>query len=163
MNDNKEVEQKGFDIKAFINNKDAVIRIGVMLSVVGFILGYAASYISEYDATIGAASMDIAKIIIMAGIALVCYYFLRFVNVDTAKILGMKSESKDVVKTIEPSEPEVQVDTKNSMFCPSCGKQISKTSTFCLHCGKQPKEIVQTEEVSEEVPEEEPEQPKSEE
>jgi len=111
----EKVSENKIDIKKLLKNKDAILKLGLILVIAGFILGYCASFVAEANQGAGVAVMQSAQGILLVGVIFFVYYFLVFFNIKKS------SES----------------------LCSHCGKAMREDVKFCPHCGTESKDDVE--------------------
>jgi len=100
-------------IKRILNNKNAVIKLGMMLTIAGFIIGWVSGFIKQYSMDVGIVIMQTGTLFMYIGIIFIGYYVLRFSNTkksdtEPAKTEDITTEIINDVESIEKVKTEKQ-------------------------------------------------------
>ena len=96
------------DIKKLLKDEQMVLKLGLMFVILGFVVGYSASFVAEVNEGVGIATMQSAQAILLVGVLLFVYYFVVFFDIKK----------------------------KDENLCSQCNKSIDEGVAFCPHCGK---------------------------
>ena len=105
------MSENKIDVKKILKNEDMVKKLAFVFIVLGFVVGYSASYIAQVSESAGIAVMQSAQAVLLLGVLLFVYYFVVFVDIG----------SKKDEPTCKHCEKPIQTDVK---FCPHCGKDV---------------------------------------
>lgn len=108
MSENKLDVEK---FKKLMKDPSAVMKLGFILVVAGFVLGYCASFVAETSESAGVAIMQAGQVLLLFGVLFFVYYFLMFFEVKKG----------------------------SELLCPHCDKPTKAENQFCPHCGQDTK------------------------
>ena len=96
-------------IKKILNNKNAVMRLGMILVIAGFLIGWAAGYVNNYSTDVADMLMQTGTLFLYGGIALIGYYIIRFMDSKKkTETITETTTDEDIVAEIEKTINEKQ-------------------------------------------------------
>ena len=96
-------------IKKILNNKNAVMKLGMIFVIAGFLIGWAAGYLNNYSTDVANMLMQTGTLFLYGGVILIGYYIIRFMD-SKKKIETITENSTDdeIVAEIENTINEKQ-------------------------------------------------------
>jgi len=82
-----------------------VLKLGMLLTVAGFAIGWCAELILQYSEPIAIQVLNAGKMIMVMGFILLAYYFMVFVNVTKKSETVCEKELVEEITTELNTEP----------------------------------------------------------